>query len=697
MVEKLQKLIFDGKYMEARELANQMYEYGEQSENFWILNAELYRIEGQRDTEHACITRGLQKNACNYELYYMLGEYYKSVNINQAYLCMEQAEYYCSQEKDLNMIRTAKNEIAQSGKCQVHPLSIVILSYNIRDIMIGCIESIRNTCPKESYELVVVDNASTDGVIDWLREQKDIVLQCNTENKGFAEGCNQGIRMSKVFNDIMLLNNDTIVPPNAIFWLRMGLYERETVGAVGPLTNYAGNDQQILGEYKTKEEYLKLAEEVCLPDPNPYEHKVWLVGFAILIKRSALDKVGGLDTRYTWGNYEDNDYGMMLSKEGYELLLCYNSFIYHYGSLNMAKDKQKYMAYQKKNKEKLQKKWKFDSTKYDQVNQEYIKEITEDSKQPINILQIDCGWGATLARIKYLYPAAKVYGIEESENVATFGNYLAEIIVGIADKLQLPYPEKYFDYIFLGQEEESIENLREIRRKLKKYLKQTGRFIGGENMDREWEFLTSPEEYKEIVIDHQEEIKQYLKQIDECLKNKTASSITEYLHIMQKKDVLDKFLWCVPEIAYAHIFSIITIKEVQKRADVCYLLNGSSVKELTRVLKRVEFRIWEVEFDRTTEAEQHLYETMQQYYITPEAMSCIIVISAMDKCDVFITLSCIYIDHQDAEGAIALLEYSLEWYPEDERILQVLSKLCRKTGKIELAEKCEGKLKCVQQ
>lgn len=312
-------------------------------------------------------------------------------------------------------------------------------------------------------------------------------------------------------------------------------------------------------------------------------------------------------------------------------------------------------------------------------------------------MQIDCGWGATLARIKYLYPAAKVYGIEESENVATFGNYLAEIIVGIADKLQLPYPEKYFDYIFLGQEEESIENLREIRRKLKKYLKQTGRFIGGENMDREWEFLTSPEEYKEIVIDHQEEIQQYLKQIDECLKNKTASSITEYLHIMQKKDVLDKFLWCVPEIAYAHIFSIITIKEVQKRADVCYLLNGSSVKELTRVLKRVEFRIWEVEFDRTTEAEQHLYETMQQYYITPEAMSCIIVISAMDKCDVFITLSCIYIDHQDAEGAIALLEYSLEWYPEDERILQVLSKLCRKTGKIELAEKCEGKLKCVQQ
>ena len=50
----------------------------------------------------------------------------------------------------------------------------------------------------------------------------------------------------------------------------MGLYERETVGAVGPLTNYAGNDQQVLGEYKTKEEYLELAEQVCLRDGSQH-------------------------------------------------------------------------------------------------------------------------------------------------------------------------------------------------------------------------------------------------------------------------------------------------------------------------------------------------------------------------------------------------------------------------------------------
>lgn len=144
-------------------------------------------------------------------------------------------------------------------------------------------------------------------------------------------------------------------------------------------------------------------------------------------------------------------------------------------------------------------------------------------------------------------------------------------------------------------------------------------------------------------------------------------------------------------------FSVITVKEIQKRKEISYLLNGNSVRELTEVLKRVEFRIWELEFERTPEAENHLYETMQQYFITPEAMSCIIVVSAMDKCDTYLTVSCIYLEHGNTEAAIDLLVYSLEWYPEDERILQVLVSLYRKTGKQELAESYEERLKCVQQ
>ena len=525
MTEKLQELINNGSYMEARNLANKMYEEGEQSETFWILNAEIYRVEGQREAGYACITRGLQKNPYNYELYYMLGEYYKSVNMDQAYLCMEQAEYYCHQSEDVEVIHAAKEEIMQSGKCLVHPVSIVILSYNSKEIMKGCVESIRRTCPRESYELVVVDNASTDGITDWLRTQEDIVLQCNIENMGFAGGCNQGIEMASAANDIMLLNNDTVVPPNAIFWLRMGLYERKQVGAVGPLTNYAGNDQQIMGEFHTKEEYLELAAQICAPVRNAYENKVWLVGFAMIIKRSAVDKVGMLDTRYTWGNFEDNDYGMMLTQAGYELLLCYNSFIYHYGSLNMAKDKQKYLTYQKRNKKKLWEKWGFDSTQYNLADQEALTGIIEDTKKPLCILQVGCGWGATLARLKYQYSNARVYGIEESKSVARFGHYLAEITVGDVAVIQLPYQEEYFDYIVIGEAILTRSDVGLICRKLKKYLKKSGKMIGADidKEEKSQSFLTSSEEYREKILNYREKSYEYLKKIDKCLKKPDSS------------------------------------------------------------------------------------------------------------------------------------------------------------------------------
>lgn len=477
MIEALKQYIEDGRYAEARSIANQLFERGEQSEIFWILNATLYQIEGIQEAEYACISRGLQINSRSYELYFMLGNYYRKKNINQAYLCYEQAEYYCMNPEDLDVIHAEKECLLKSGTCQVHPVSIVILSYNIKDILEGCIQSIRDTCPRKAYELVVVDNASSDGAAEWLKEQGDIVLQCNTENKGFAGGCNQGMKLANDQNDIMLLNNDTILPPNALFWLRMGLYERETVGAVGPLTNFAGNDQQINNIFHTKEEYLHLAEQICIPMPNVYENKVWLVGFAMLVKRCAVEQVGCLDLRYTWGNYEDNDYGMALTEAGYEVLLCYNSFIYHYGSVNMSKNREKYLAYMQANRQKLAEKWGFDSVSYSHADLELLGQIQENPREKICVLEIGCGWGATLARIKHLYPNAEVYGIETVPEAAAFGKYLGNIIIGDVETMELPYTEGMFDYLLISEVQERFPEMDKVLCSVRRFLKESAKII----------------------------------------------------------------------------------------------------------------------------------------------------------------------------------------------------------------------------
>lgn len=98
----------------------------------------------------------------------------------------------------------------------VNKTSIVILSYNTYELTKTCIESIRRFTPPGSYEVIVVDNGSEDSSSAWLKEQKDIKLLVNEENKGFPAGCNQGIKIAAEGNDILLLNSDVIVTPR---WL----------------------------------------------------------------------------------------------------------------------------------------------------------------------------------------------------------------------------------------------------------------------------------------------------------------------------------------------------------------------------------------------------------------------------------------------------------------------------------------------
>lgn len=92
-----------------------------------------------------------------------------------------------------------------------------------------------------SYEIIVVDNSSRDESVDWLKEQKNIKLICNSENKGFPKGCNQGMAVAEEGNDILLLNSDTIVTPNWLENLQKALYSADDIGAVSCVTNCCSN------------------------------------------------------------------------------------------------------------------------------------------------------------------------------------------------------------------------------------------------------------------------------------------------------------------------------------------------------------------------------------------------------------------------------------------------------------------------
>ncbi|SDO64822.1 glycosyltransferase [Clostridium gasigenes] len=351
--------------------------------------------------------------------------------------------------------------------------SIIILTYNQLNFTKLCIESIRKFTPLENYEIIVVDNNSTDDTVEWLENQENLKVIYNKENKGFPAGCNQGMVISKGDN-LLLLNNDTIVTPNWLNNLQMALYSSNDIGAVGCISNNCSNFQEIQVNYTNISEMLEFSTKINVSTPSAWDYRLKLIGYCYMIKREVLDKIGLLDERFTPGNYEDDDLSLRILSEGYKLFLCKDTFIHHFGSVSFANEGSIFSQVLFNNKIKIQEKWGFDTNYHERVKSGIIGLIDSDLMESFNVLDVGCGIGGTLLEINNKYRNANLYGIETSEAVAKVAKGVCSVLVGDIEKLELPYKTKFFDYILLADMLEYVIDPWELIKKMKKYLKKDG-------------------------------------------------------------------------------------------------------------------------------------------------------------------------------------------------------------------------------
>lgn len=411
-------------------------------------------------------------------VYEKLGDMYLKKNKNQAFLCYENAEFLCQSDKLRAKIQEKKDQLIMSEGITLNRTSIVIVSYNSRYLMEQCLASIRKNCNPQACDIVVVDNASTDGVREWLQEQEDITLVLSEENVGFPKGCNIGIDACDEQNDIFLLNNDTRMAPNALFWLRMGLYEKDDIGATGCISNYCGNNQQVDVEFTLPNEYLDYGKTLNIYCENPYEEKNRLCGFAMMIRRDALDKAGRLDENLTPGFFEDDDLSIRIIDAGYRLMVCHNSFIYHAGSQSFAL-KTDVDEILERNHRYTQSKWKFDTYINSLINEEATNILLAkyDSDAKISVLEVGAGCGSTLSRLKYLFPKAYLYGIEEDALAVKYSVKNVKILTGDWRTMELPFEESIFDYVIYTDRWGKGEDMEEFRKQFEKYIKCKDNFL----------------------------------------------------------------------------------------------------------------------------------------------------------------------------------------------------------------------------
>ncbi len=330
---------------------------------------------------------------------------------------------------------------------------IVVVSYNSMLLMQKNIESIREVLTPDTYRIVVVDNASTDGVDKWLAEQKDIIFIRNEENVGFGPACNQAVKASIGTEyetaDVFLLNNDTRLVFDALYFLRQTLYSADDIGAVGSVSNYAGNKQQIDVTFDTVEEYIKFGEKTNVPMAGAHLERVRLSGFAMLIKRNVWNEIGGFDEDFAPGYFEDDALSMEILKRGYRLELVRNSFIYHAGSQSFIKTD--YQTLLEDHHKLFVEKYGFDILKYAYASGTVISQIPFGPSDRFAVLHYGCGLGAELKAIRSLFPYAEVYGVEKDNKLFDIAKK-TEKVFGSLDELMEFFDRPYFNVIIIDRE-----------------------------------------------------------------------------------------------------------------------------------------------------------------------------------------------------------------------------------------------------
>jgi GT2 family glycosyltransferase len=228
------------------------------------------------------------------------------------------------------------NETGHDGP---RPVSIVILTWNGLDYTRACIDSIRNQTKFDDYRIVVADNGSTDGTLEYLRRQSDLTVVENGANLGFAKGNNRALAVCDPASDVILLNNDTeIIQPDWIELMQNTALSSPDIGVVGCRLRRPGGMLQHAGTYMPLDDLWGQQTGAGEQDINQFSQNRDVEGvvFAcVYLKREILAGIGFLDEEY-FSYFEDTDYCFRVLEAGYRVVCCGAVTVVHHEHVSTA-------------------------------------------------------------------------------------------------------------------------------------------------------------------------------------------------------------------------------------------------------------------------------------------------------------------------------------------------------------------------
>jgi len=243
-----------------------------------------------------------------------------------------------------------------SAARQAGQVSAIVVSYNVRELLIACLDSlVAAQASGDVHEIIVVDNGSSDGSAAAIREQFTDVRVIDAPNRGYGAGANLGIAESEG-KYVLVLNPDTVVPAGTVGSLVAYLDRQMNVAVAGPLLCHPDGAVQssrrrfpgrwtplfestiveswwpsnpVLRRFRMIDERLPLAGAAQQVD--------WIVGAAMLVRRAAIERVGGFDEAFRMYS-EEVEWCWRFRQRGWKVAWLSSVEIVHHEGASSAQD-----------------------------------------------------------------------------------------------------------------------------------------------------------------------------------------------------------------------------------------------------------------------------------------------------------------------------------------------------------------------
>lgn len=353
-------------------------------------------------------------------------------------------------------------------------ISAIFAACNMLDYTKQCVAMLRQFLPAGEYEILAVDNGSSDRTGAWLAAQPGVRLLQNKENRGMAAAWNQAAQQAQ--GELLLfLHNDVLFTKQTFRQLEAAVLSRPEIGAAGPFTNRCIHGyQKHVASYANFAE-LQEASDVLEQSGRLQQAVLFLEDFCILLKREAFIAAGPWDERFTYsGLMLSMDYSFRLQQAGY-LLKTVPVYVHHERG-SYPENGWMHEMIDKQNRAVFSEKWGLDSGY--STNQRYdLLQYIEPEKSGLQVLDIGCACGGNLLYLRQRNPQAGLYGIELNPSAAAIASCFAQVEAMDVEKLERPEWQGKFDYIILADILEHLRNPWQAMRNVCKLLKPDGQVI----------------------------------------------------------------------------------------------------------------------------------------------------------------------------------------------------------------------------